>query len=228
MRPPEDAVAVEGRLTRFLIPSSVGKFFPAFVVGAIAGGGALWGWHTSQLPTTCGGVCGEGTECVHGRCEVRAEVVEVDDPPPKKKSKKKRRRRKRSGEKSDGASTKDARVNDSHVPRFNAKKTKTIGEETGSERLSDAAINRELAKLDGKFQACIAAAADASEAELSSGRIAYEFGIAPSGKVTGVNVRAPAQLKTLGVPSCVRVAVYGHKFPRFDGLEMGARSSFSI
>ncbi len=197
-------------------------------MGVIAGSGALWAWHSSQLSATCGGVCGAGTECLQGRCEVRPEVVEADEPLPKKKSKKKRRRRKRSGEKSDGASTKDARVNDSHVPRFNAKKTKMIGEETGSERLSDAAINRELAKLDGKFQGCIAAAANASEAELSSGRIAYEFGIAPSGKVTGVNVRAPSQLKALGVSSCVRVAVYGHRFPSFDGLEMGARSSFSI
>jgi hypothetical protein len=182
----------------------------------------------SQLPTTCGGVCGEGTECIEGRCEVKAEVVVADNPLPKKKSKRKRRRRKRSGGDEGASSTKDARVSDSHVPRFNAKKTKTIDEGTGSERLSDAVINRELGKLDEKFQACVAAAANANEEELSSGRISYEFGIAPSGKVTGVNVRASSQLKELGVPSCVRVAVYGYRFPSFDGLEMGARSSFSI
>ena len=213
---------------RTLVLCGMGKTLAGFVVGAAVGAGALWGWQTSQIPTTCAGTCGDGTECVEGRCEVRVQEVVAEELAPKKKSKKKRRRRKRSGGDSEGGAPKDARVNDSHVPRFDGKKTKTIDEGTGSERLSDAVINRELSKLDGKFQACIAAAANASEETLASGRISYEFGIAPSGKVTGVDVRAPAHLKALGVPSCVRVAVYGHKFPSFDGLEMGARSSFSI
>ena len=159
-------------------------------------------------------------------------AVEVEAAPEEEESKGKKRKGKRRKKGAEGGETAvaaaGAKVDDSHVPRFDRTKTKTIGEGTGSERLSDNVINRELAKLDGAFQRCITKAAAAAEGELGSGRVKYEFGVAPSGKVTGVNVSAPAELKALGVDSCVRVALYGHSFPSFDGLEMGATGSFSI
>lgn len=161
------------------------------------------------------------------RCElVVAALVEEEDDDKKGKKKRKRRRKKKGGD--DGGTVALVRVNDSHVPRFNPKKTKIIEEGTGSERLSDRTIDRTLKKLDPKFQECIKKAVMASEEDVKSGRVVYEFGIAPSGKVSGVNVRAPAHLKALGVDSCARVAVYGLRFPSFNGLEMGAEGSFSI
>ena len=172
-------------------------------------------------------MCGEGTTCMANRCElVVAELVEEEDDVNTGK-KKRRRRSKKKGSATDGTVAL-VRVNDSHVPRFNPKKTKIIEEGTGSERLSDRTIDRTLKKLDPKFQECIKKAVMASEEDVKSGRVVYEFGIAPSGKVSGVNVRAPAHLKALGVDSCTRVAVYGLRFPSFSGLEMAAEGSFSI
>ena len=205
----------------------MGKFVTGTLTGGLLSGALLWGWYQQQL-VTCHDRCGAGTVCIEGRCELAPAEPAAEDDAPRKKKRTKTRKKRRARGSAGGEGVKDAQVPDGHVPRFNPTKSKTIDAGTGSERLSDNVINRELAKLDGKFQACIAAAARASEAELAPARVSYEFGIAPSGKVTGVNVRAPAQLKSLGVVSCVRVAIFGHRFPGFDGLEMGARSSFSI
>jgi hypothetical protein len=205
----------------------VDKFFLGLLLGGVLGVGGYVGWQSQQVVEDCGGACGEGTTCIEQRCEVAvAEVVEQEDD---KKGKKKRKRgRKKKGGSGGEGSTELVRVNDSHVPRFNPKKAKVIEEGTGSERLSDRTIDRTLKKLDPKFQDCIKKAVMASDEDVKSGRVVYEFGIGPSGKVTGVNVRAPAHLKALGVDSCTRVAVYGLRFPSFDGLEMGAEGSFSI
>lgn len=203
------------------------KFAFGLVLGALVGAGAFHLWQSQQLPENCADMCGDGTSCVDGRCAlVVAEEVEAAEPEKKGKRKRKRGRRKKSG--GDAPSGTVARVDDSHVPRYNPKKTQMIGEGTGSERLSDRTIDGVLRKLDPKFQACIAKAAEASDEELQSGRVRYEFGIAPTGKVTGVNVTAPAHLKALGVDACTRVAVFGARFPSFNGIDMGAEGSFSI
>jgi hypothetical protein len=97
----------------------------------------------------------------------------------------------------------------------------------GTGRLSDADVDRELAKLDRAFQACVRDAA-ARVAELGTGTVKYSFGVDGRGKVTGVSASAPANLQDAGIVPCVRVAVYGHEFPAFDGPTMKASSSFSV
>lgn len=198
----------------------------------------LGGWavtFTACDSRPCAGYCGEGTECVDGRCQVAAlpEGLQADEEEAEPEAKGHKRRRRRKGGKSgegdlEGGAEDFVAVDDSNVPRFNPTRDRTIDLDGGSARLSDAVIDRELSKLDKPFQRCIATAAKHSDEDLPGGSIRYELGIAGSGKVTGVNVKAPAKLQVFGIVPCVRKAVYDHRFPSFDGPEMSAKSSFSI
>jgi hypothetical protein len=181
-----------------------------------------------QTDASCDDRCGSGTSCREGSCQADLEPAgaAADPVPVKKKRKRRRSKRRRTGGSAETSGVE--RVSDAGVPRYDRTKTKVLGESTGSGRLSDRVINRELAKLDPAFQHCIELAAAATDEELPSGRVRYEFGVAPSGSVTGVNARAPRALAELGVVACVRKALHDHRFPSFDGLEMGAEGSFSI
>jgi hypothetical protein len=202
------------------------------VLGVLVGAGGMYA--ALGEPSECGGVCGKGTLCVSGRCElapiiVVEPVVEAVEEPDK--SKRRKGRRGKTGE-SEGegevlAGSGPALDNDSHVPRHNANADQSISMSDGTGRLSDAEVDRELAKLDKAFQACVRDAAARVE-ELGSGTVRYSFGVDGRGKVTGVTASAPANLQDAGIVPCVRVAVYGHGFPAFDGPTMKASSSFSV
>jgi hypothetical protein len=214
----------------------VQQFFGGLALGALLGVGGFFAYQTMTPKPECGGLCGEGTRCELGVCivaapeepEVNEEVVEDD----KGKRKSKRRRGSKSGE-GDAALEAAATGNgppiddDSGVPRFDPNADQTIGAADGSERLSDSVIDRELGKLDKQFQACVRDANERVE-ELGSGTVKYSFGVAGSGKVTGVNASAPANLEAAGIVPCVRKAVYAHKFPIFNGPDAKVSSSFSV
>lgn len=211
------------------------QFFAGLALGAVLGLGGLYAYWTTRPPAPdCAGLCSEGTACEQGRCVVATaepEVVDEDQPEPDAKAKR-RGKRGRPGSAGEDPSTELPRKgppldDDSQVPRFDPNKDQTIGISDGSGRLSDAEIDRELAKLDKPLQACVKDANGRVD-ELGAGTVKYGFGIAGSGKVTGVNVTAPQNLKDAGIVPCVRKVVYGHKFPAFDGPELRASSSFSV
>ncbi|PRQ04664.1 hypothetical protein ENSA5_05780 [Enhygromyxa salina] len=206
------------------------------VLGLLLGAAGMYGVQTFVIaePGECGGVCGEGTVCEAGSCrpaplEVPDEAVEE----PEREGKKGKRRRGRRGKKGGGDDAElasgqgPALDDDSKVPRFDPNKDQNISMSDGSGRLSDSQIDRELAKLDGSFQACVRDGA-ARVDELGSGRVSYKFGVDGKGKVTGVNASAPAKLAAAGILPCVRKAIYGHKFPAFDGPEMKVSASFTV
>lgn len=209
------------------------------VLGALLGAGGMYAVSTYVLtePGECGGACGEGTICVGERCELapiepEPTVVEEVEEPGKKRRK---GRRSKTGEAEAGdellAGSGPALDDDSHVPRFNANADQSISMSDGTGRLSDAEVDRELAKLDKAFQACVrdaAARVAGLGADLGTGTVKYSFGVDGRGKVTGVTASAPANLQDAGIVPCVRVAVYGHRFPAFDGPTMKASSSFSV
>ncbi|MFO7561000.1 MAG: hypothetical protein R6X02_00025 [Enhygromyxa sp.] len=214
------------------------KFVGGLVLGAVLGVGGLFAAQTLGPPAgDCQGLCGEGTRCEEGRCVVSvADQPElVEEPVEDDKATRKKGRRARRGKRGAAGAEAGAELaakgpaldDDSSVPRFDPNEDQTIGMSDGSERLSDAQIDRELAKLDKQFQACVR---DANERvdELGTGTVKYSFGVAGSGKVTGVSVTAPPNLKDAGIVPCVRKAVYGHRFPTFDGPQMRASSSFSV
>lgn len=213
-------------------------FAGGLALGVLLGVGGMFGYSTylAAAPEDCGGgeLCGEGTVCQAGRCQLavaEAEVVEEAEAP-EPGSKRKRRRGKR-GSRGGGAGGELAGDggppldNDAKVPRFDPNKDQSISMSDGSGRLSDAQIDRELAKLDSAFQACVRDAA-ARVPDISSGTVRYSFGVDGKGKVTGVNASAPAKLTDAGIIPCVRKSVYGHKFPAFNGPEMKVSSSFTV
>jgi hypothetical protein len=215
----------------------VQQFIGGLALGAVLGLGGLYAYSTTRPPAPdCAGLCGDGTTCEQGRCvvaradepETSEELVEDD------KQARKGRRGRRGKPGGDAAATAPTPTgkgppldDDAHVPRFDPDKDQTIGMSDGSGRLSDATIDRELGKLDKPLQDCVRDANQRVD-ELGTGTVKYSFGVAGSGKVTGVNVTAPQNLKDAGIVPCVRKVVYGHRFPSFDGPEMKASSSFTV
>ncbi|MFV8752936.1 hypothetical protein ACNOYE_20515 [Nannocystaceae bacterium ST9] len=215
------------------------QFLLGGLLGVSVGATLVYVYLTMQpaaLDPECGGLCGEGTACVEGRCTPAEPepVVEVEEAPEGKSKRKGRRGRKGASADASEAEAGEGELasgpawdDDSHVPRFDADADQVIGASDGSARLSDATIDRELAELDGAFQTCVREANE-RVAELGTGKVAYSFGVAGSGKVIGVNASAPANLRDAGLIPCVRKAVYAHRFPEFDGPTMKASSSFSV
>ncbi len=213
------------------------QFLGGALLGLGVGASAIYAFMTLRPPVVdpeCGERCGEGTACVAGRCEL-AEIepaIEASEEPSGKSKRKSRKGRSGSGsdqpENAAGElASGPAWDDDSHVPRFDADADQVIGMSDGSGRLSDAQINDELAELDGDFQACVRAANE-RVAELGTGKVSYSFGVAGSGKITGVNASAPPNLRDAGLIPCVRKTIYGHGFPKFEGPTMKASSSFAV
>ncbi len=205
------------------------------LVGLLLGAGGLYAVDRFLIDPggACGGRCGAGTRCDGMACVVEPSEAPTEEVAPEEEAKGKRRKGKRGRGKRgrDG----DAPVltqgppvdDDGKVPRFKPLADETIGMDDGTERLSDRQIDAELAELDPAFQKCVKEASQRVD-ELGSGTVRYSFGVASSGKVTGVNVRAPANLKDAGIVPCVRLAVFGHRFPTYDGPTMKVKSSFSV
>jgi hypothetical protein len=182
-------------------------------------------------PATCGGFCGEGTVCLNAKCAVAEvlpdeEELEEDDTGKKKR----RRRRGRRGAGDDGAEAgeKFVPVNDSAVPRYGNNRGQTISEDGGTERLSNRKVQQHMGTLEGRFNKCIATAAQLAPDDLGRGRISFDLNVEPSGKVSGVSVQAPKNLKVFGIIPCIRVAVHNSRFPTWDGPSMRVEYSFQV
>lgn len=180
----------------------------------------------------CAGYCGAGTHCDDDRCVPDAEVeptdADVEPEPGKKKRRRKGRRKKGRRGGGDGeAGEAPPRVDDSHVPRYKANRTQTIGMSDGTERLSDFRVKNHMAKLEHKFNACIERAAMSTD-ETLRGTVTFTIGVEPTGKVWGVTAKAPSAMKKAGLVSCLRVAVHKSRFPTWDGPSMGVDYSFEV
>jgi hypothetical protein len=202
----------------------VKQFLGGSLLGASIGATAVYLWVTMQAPAA-----DPACDCEADEPEPAVEATEEPEGKTKRKGRKGRRSSDSGGEAAEGGelASGPAWDDDSHVPRFDADADQVIGMSEGSGRLSDAQIDRELAELDDDFQACVREANE-RVAELGTGKVSYSFGVAGSGKVTGVNASAPTNLRDAGIIPCVRKAVYGHAFPKFDGPTMKASSSFSV
>lgn len=171
----------------------------------------------------CYGLCGEGTVCEAARCVAAPPAAEPTEPERDRK-RSPRRKRKADATLEGSSSTPFVPVDDRHVPRYDPNETQVIGE--GSERLPDETIRAHLERLEPSFNACIRVAAEHSDEDLAPGRIDFEFGIRPTGKVAGVNVKAPAHLRVFGIVPCLRNTLHAHRFPSYDGPVTGVDYSF--
>lgn len=202
------------------------------VLGLALGAGGFYAVQTYVLEApACSGRCGSGTVCVEDLCvaaepEIDAPEAEPEEPT-KKKRKGKRKKKQGTGTGADAEAGGPAIDDDSDVPGFDPNADRSIGERDGVGRLSDAQVDAELAKLDRPFQRCVQQASERVD-ELGTGKVSLSFGVDGKGKVTGVNVSAPANLKDAGIVPCVRKAIFAHKFPAYDGPETRVRSSFHV
>ncbi len=220
----------------------MGKFLGGLALASAVWAVAWWQLGPGFTSAPCRDMCGEGTVCDGERCAPKP-PVEAEAEPDEKASKgtKKRRRRGRKrrgkpgaqGSEDDGAWD-DAEdelppfvpVNDKHIPQY---KNKTVNlDEYGSERLGDDVVNQHMSRLNGRFQKCIETAAMYSESDLGSGTLSFRIRLKPDGKVDGVSVKAPANLKVFGIVPCARKVVYDHRFPKYDGPPMGVDFSFDV
>lgn len=180
-------------------------------------------------------MCGEGTVCKAGMCvvaEADAKAEPVIEEEFDAKTGKRRRGGRRGGADEDGEAVAEGEaftpVDDSDVAEFDANKTQVVDMKAGTERLDDELVRAHLRRLEPQFNECIETAAEQSEEELRGGDVDFVFGIAPSGKVDGVTVKAPAHLRVFGIVPCLRKVLAGHRFPKFDGPAMGVDYSFDV
>lgn len=185
-----------------------------------------------EAAARCFDVCGAGTRCVSGRCEVVAEPEPEAAPEPTTKVGKRGRKRGR-GDASPDEDTAPAAagtytpVSDRHIPRYDATATQVLDPDAGSERLDDAAVRRELKSLEPALDRCIADAV-AGGVEIGSGRVDFVFGLTATGKVSGVTAKASSAIQHSGVVGCLRKVVFDHRFPKYDGPAMGVDYTFEI
>ncbi len=189
----------------------------ALALGLVACGG-------SPQAADCYGVCGAGTRCQAERCVAIAEPSPAPPPEPDDAKGRKGKRRAKAGA-VDGSASAYEPVSDRHIPAYDPTKTTAIGE--GSERLDDATVRKELSELEPAFDRCIADAA-AAGVPIANGRVDFVFGLTPTGKVDGVNAKAPQPIRDSGIVSCLRKVIFDHRFPRYDGPPMGVDYSFEI
>jgi len=194
---------------------------------------------TSEVREPCGGACGPGTECVADRCQA---IVETPPPPPEKPGKRKAKRKRRGGKTGGDPAPDDATpdaaddaepveapppfvpVDDSKIPQFSNAEAQTLDLKAGSERLSEAELDRHFAQVTPQIQRCVTTAS--AYAEIPAGSLKFKLRVLPSGKVESVTLNAPASLRVWGIPSCSRRAVFDHRFPAFDGPAMAV--SFGV
>ncbi len=216
----------------------MGRFLAGFAVSLVACGGGYWLHHTQhhQSEDPCGGHCGESTQCVGTVCEAIEDDVAEAEPDAKAPRKKRRRRRRRKGGASSEVTADDAGndalapfvpVNDRHIPQFSNKPI-VLDMNAGSERLSDDVVDKHMNRLTPKFQSCITTASTYSETDIGSGTLTFKIQLKPTGKVAGISVQAPANLRVFGIVPCVRKVVYDHRFPSYDGPPMGVDFSFDV
>jgi hypothetical protein len=192
-------------------------------IGVVVGGVGVW----LLVPRESGdaGEC-KGT-CEEGMCVV-AKAEAPDEPEDKKKRRGRRRRKGASGPGATGDLPPFEPMSDGHIPKFDPKRVEKIGMEDGTERLSDREVQRTMSRRENAFNECIATAAMYSDEELGSGEIDFTFSVDGSGKVTGVTVKAPANLDVWGIVPCLRNAVFRTKFPVRDGPIMGVDYGFEV
>lgn len=177
----------------------------------------------------CYDVCGPGTTCEDRRCVVAQVEDEADDDgkdEPRRKKSRRGRRRSRKGK--PGADSGPPIVDDSHIPKYDPNRTQTIGMSDGTERLPDRTVRAEMREVTPRFNKCLENASARIEGELGSGRIDFVFSVEPTGKVSSVTVKPPANLRVEGLVPCLRKAVFDHRFPSYDGPTMGVDYSFEV
>ncbi|RMG95641.1 MAG: hypothetical protein D6705_13080 [Deltaproteobacteria bacterium] len=170
----------------------------------------------------------DGEVCVP---EAPATEAATGEPPSNERKKRKRRRRrsKRADDTAEDASGADfVPPDDRHVPAYRDDRGQVIDENSGSERLSDRAVRRHMRTLEPAFNRCIEKAAMASDEDLGSGTVSFRINVDPDGKVAGVSVDAPKNLRVFGIVPCMRIAVHRSRFPTWNGPPMRVEYSFRV
>ena len=177
----------------------------------------------------CDGRCGEGTVCVAGKCQLApAQADPEPEPAPVDERKRKRRGRRGRRGSADGEPTGPVPTfNDASVPKYDPNRGSSIGENAGSERISDRTIRQHLSRFEPRLNKCIEQLAEAG-VEIGSGQVSFDIGIDPSGKVWGVTAHAPKPIASTGVVACMRLKISKYQFPSWDGPPLGVEYSFEI
>lgn len=190
-----------------------------FLLGALAAS-AIWaGIFAAQLAGVVDIFEADETE-IEAAADAGAPAARlVEEEPAKKKrrgkwARKKRRPRKGSGgwEEGDGTSGDDL--------GGDGARDLDLGGSGGEARLSPAQIDRGIDQVFNGIQRCLVLVPPGAPA---TGKVVVGMRIAPSGKVTGVNLKGPNDIIKGDSGACIRRAVKSIDFPSFDGPEMTAR-----
>jgi hypothetical protein len=112
------------------------------------------------------------------------------------------------------------RMNAKKIPRFNAQKNRAQSLEGGTERWDEYGVKEQLETAMHLFEGCLTVATCYNGGYPGTGEIDIGFRLQPSGKVSSVSASASDNWEKWGVEECVRVSMYKHEFPKYDGEPM--------
>lgn len=111
-------------------------------------------------------------------------------------------------------------VDDGHVPKLEAKRTRATNMDAGDAVIHNEALLEHLNRATTEVLSCVSVSACYDARPLEPGTIDFVFEVAPSGDVRAVNVEPTAGLDHTGIRECSRLAIWDTKFPAFDGADM--------
>ncbi len=206
-------------------------FWIGFCVLGMAAVGACRGGNTIA-PGECGTMCGKGTRCDDGTCvvdygqDVCGNSYDFDEgdadigearPPIDNWAQ---------CNQDMGSLPEFVPVDDSDIPEFDPNATRSINMNGGDEQLSEDLINNHMREIEYALNECFSLAACYNEGAFPTGEVSFTFRLEPSGEVSSVGLKAPADFNIFGTIQCARRAVADHKFPSYDGP--GMTISYSV
>ncbi len=111
-------------------------------------------------------------------------------------------------------------VDDGHVPRLDAKRSRLTNMDAGDAKIHNEALLGLLDHATAEVLNCVSLSACYDDRALEPGSIDLKFEVAPTGEVRGVNVEPSAGLDHTGIRPCARLAIWETEFPAFDGADM--------
>lgn len=189
-------------------------FIAGLMVGVLGVAGHTLYRQYTEPRGPCLGRCGDGTTCVHGRCEVAVAA-------PKLRKKKSARRRKRSRRRpTAGSSLAKPTAAQLRQTRGGQALGKVdvvdlAGELGGgaTRELSAVQVTAKVRRLDPEIIACIQGAGRGYDLGTRAIKVEVGFRIERSGRVSKVQVKAPRLLHQQGLLGCVRPLLRALVFP---------------
>ncbi len=222
-----DARVPEAAFLRDLRYAPAVKFIAGFLVASMLWGAGLFlylGGHLDGLLPP------EEPEVVEAEPEIEEEQPEEEATGMRRRRRRRRGRRRGMRSERDDAPQESGRMYSGNstsgddLGSLGARELDGAGS-GGEEQLTNSEIEAGFDRVFGRVRRCLVLVPDDAP---SRGRITFGLRIAPSGRVTRVNLRGPSAITQSEAGGCLRQAARGIRYRSFDGPEMIAHYPLTL